>query len=139
MSSAKPASGASLPRPPVFRITLVQVAILGAVWAIVHVGAHPLIAECLVLGGFIAIVPQAFFAWRVFQYQGAHAAANMAKASYAGEIGKFLLAVSGFALVFAFYRPLEAWAVFAGYGGMVIIQVMGSWLLLRHSTPVNRT
>jgi ATP synthase protein I len=123
----------------VFRITLVQVVILGLVWAIVYGSAHALVAECLVLGGLIAIVPQAFFAWRVFQYQGARAAASMAKASYAGEIGKFLLAVSGFALVFAFYRPLQAWAVFAGYGGMVIIQVMGSWLLLRHSRPVNRT
>ena len=76
-------------------------------------------------------VPQAYFAWRVFQYSGARFAEQIARASYAGEIAKFLLTVSGFALVFALLRPLEAWAVFAGYGGMLIIKVTGSWLLLR--------
>ena len=77
------------------------------------------------------MLPQAFFSWRVFQYRGAQAATQIARASYAAETGKFLLAVAGFALVFAFYRPLEAWLVFAGYGGMLVIQIAGSWLLLR--------
>ncbi len=131
-------NGASLPRPPVYRISLLQAAFLGMAWLAVHIGGYPLVAESMVLGGLIAIVPQAFFAWRVFQHQGARAASAIARASYAGEIGKFFLAVSGFALVFAFYRPLEAWAVFAGYGGMLIIHVAGSWLLLRRATTVER-
>ncbi len=132
-------SGARLPRPPVHMITLAQVVSLGVVWAVLHFASNPLVAESLVLGGLIAVLSQAYFAWRVFRYRGAQAASHIARASYAGETGKFLLAVTGFALVFAFVRPLQAWAVFAGYGGMVIIQVTGSWLLLRQATPVNRT
>ena len=41
------------------------------------------------------------------------------------------MAITGFGLVFALLRPIEAGAVFAGYGTMLIIQVTGSWLLLR--------
>ncbi len=132
-------SGARLPRPPVHRISVVQIVILVVVCLALKYGVTPVLAESLLLGGLIAILPQAYFAWRVFQHQGARAAHHIARSSYVGEVGKFVLAVTGFALVFAFYRPVEAWAVFAGYGGMLIIQVTGSWLLLRQAAPVNRT
>ena len=132
-------NGAKLPRPPAHRITLVQVVVLVVFGGALHYAAYPLVAESLILGGLIAVLSQAYFTWRVFQHRGAQAALRIARASYAGEIGKFFLAVAGFALVFAFHRPLEAWAVFAGYGGMLIIQVTGSWLLLRQAAPVNRT
>ena len=131
--------GARLPRPPAHRITLAQVAVLVVVGGALDYAAYPSVAESLILGGLIAVLSQAYFAWRVFRHRGAQAASRIARASYAGEIGKFLLAVTGFALVFAFYRPLQAWAVFAGYGGMLIIQVTGSWLLLRQAASVNRT
>jgi ATP synthase protein I len=132
-------SGASLPRPPAHRITLAQLAILAMLSGGVYYAAYPEVAESLFLGGLIAVLPQAYFTWRVFRHGGAQSASRIARASYAGEIGKFLLAVAGFALVFAFHRPLVAWAVFAGYGGMLIIQVTGSWILLRQATPVDRT
>jgi len=132
-------SGASLPRPPAYRITLVQGLILAMIVVGVYYTGHPTAAECFFLGGLVAVLPQAYFIWRVFRHGGAQAASIIARASYSGEIGKFFLAVVGFALVFAVYKPLAAWAVFAGYGVMLIIQVAGSWLLLRHSTPVNRT
>ena len=135
----KPMSGASLPRPPAHRITVAQVAILVLLGAGLYYLGRPVVAESLFLGGLIAVLPQAYFTWRVFRHAGAQAASRIAQASYVGEIGKFFLAVAGFALVFAVYRPLAAWAVFAGYGAMLFIQVAGSWLLLRHATPVNRT
>ncbi len=94
-------------------------------------GNYPVLAISLVAGGLIAVLPQAYFAYRVFHRAGAQAARHIARASYAGEIGKFVMAVAGFALVFALLRPIEGWAVFAGYGGMLVIQVTGAWLLLR--------
>ena len=44
------------------------------------------------------------------------------------------MAIAGFGLVFALLRPLTAWAVFAAYGVMVIIQVAGAWMLLRSAS-----
>ena len=132
-------SGASLPRPPAHRITLVQIAVLVLLGGALYVVAHPVAAQSLVLGGLVGVIPQAYFAWRVFRRGGARAAPQIARAGYSGETGKFLLAVAGFGLVFAFHRPVEAWAVFAGYGGMLIIQVAGSWWLIRHAAPHDRT
>ncbi|MAT92691.1 MAG: ATP F0F1 synthase subunit I [Halioglobus sp.] len=126
-------TGAGIPRPPIHRITLAQLAILvpaclvlavyDAVWAY-SVGA----------GGLIAIVPQAWFARMAFRNSGARAAQAIARASYAGEVGKFLLSVAGFAVVFATVRPIAGAAVFAGYLAMLALQITGSWLLLRQQS-----
>ena len=64
---------------------------------------------------------------------GASAARAIARSSYAGEVGKFLLSVAGFAVVFALVRPIDGLAVFAGYLAMLAIQITGSWLLLAGS------
>ena len=73
----------------------------------------------------------------VFGLQGARAMQQIARNSYAAEIGKFVMAVTGFMLVFAMVRPLEGWAVFASYGVMLVIQIIGAWLLLRNSAAGN--
>jgi ATP synthase protein I len=81
-------------------------------------------------GGLIAIVPQAYFALLAFRWSGAQSAEAVARSSYVGEAGKFLLSVAGFAAVFAALRPVNGLAVFAGYLVMLAVQIMGSWLLL---------
>ncbi len=82
-------------------------------------------------GGLIAILPQAYFATLAFRWRGARSARAIARSSYAGEVGKFLLSVAGFAAVFVMLRPISGLAVFAGYLAMLAIQILGSWLLLR--------
>ena len=91
----------------------------------------PAVAYSALFGGLVAVIPQAWFTHRVFRRQGAQAATQIARASYAAEVGKFFMAVAGFALVFALVRPIIGWAVFAGYGVMLIVQVIGAWYLLR--------
>ncbi len=78
----------------------------------------------------MAIIPQAYFAMLAFRWRGARSARAIARSSYAGETGKFLLSVAGFAVVFATVRPISGLAVFAGYLVMLAIQIIGSWLLL---------
>jgi len=82
-------------------------------------------------GGLIAILPQAYFAALAFRWRGAKSARAIARSSYLGQVGKFLLSVAGFAAVFVALRPIDAPAVFAGYLLMLAIQITGSWLLLR--------
>jgi ATP synthase protein I len=123
-------AGAEIARPPVHRITLAQLALLVTI-CLFLTAFDKVCAYSLASGGLIAIVPQAYFARQAFRWRGARSARAMARASYAGEIGKFLLSVAGFAVVFAMVRPIDGLAVFAGYLAMLAVHIIGSWLLLR--------
>ncbi|GAB5453056.1 MAG: hypothetical protein Hals2KO_33840 [Halioglobus sp.] len=122
--------GANIARPPVHRITLVQLAVLLPLCLLVAL-ADEVRAYSLAAGGLVAVLPQAWFAARAFQRRGASAAQAIARNSYIGEVGKFLLSAVGFALVFAMVRPINGLAVFAGFLAMLVIQILGSWWLLR--------
>ena len=124
--------GAEIARPPVHRITLAQLATL-TLLCLLSWAYDQVVAWSLAAGGLVAIVPQAYFARLAFRWRGAKSAQAAARASYAGEIGKFLLSVAGFAVVFATVRPISGLAVFAGYLAMLAIQIIGSWLLLSRS------
>ena len=121
--------GAEIARPPVHRITLAQLATL-SLMCLLSMAYEPVIAWSLGAGGLVAIIPQAYFAHLAFRWRGAKSARAMARSSYAGEIGKFLLSVAGFAVVFATVRPIDGLSVFIGYLVMLAIQIIGSWLLL---------
>ncbi|MEZ5503037.1 MAG: ATP synthase subunit I [Halioglobus sp.] len=122
-------AGAEIARPPVHRITLVQLALLFSL-CLVLLAIDKVCAYSVFSGGLIAVVPQAYFAVLAFKLRGARSARAIARSSYVGETGKFLLSVAGFAIVFAVVRPLQPAAVFAGYLAMLVIQITGSWLLL---------
>ena len=123
-------SSAGLSRPPVYRITLAQLGLLLPVCLVLY-RFNPVMAQSALAGGAIAVIPQAWFASRVFRFRGARSAQAIARSSYSGEIGKFMLTAAGFAAVFATLRPLHGPAVFGGYLAMLAIQVVGSWWLLR--------
>jgi ATP synthase protein I len=123
-------AGAEILRPPVHRITLAQLAIL-VLLCLSLLAADKVCAYSVFSGGLIAILPQAYFAALAFRWRGARSARAIARSSYAGQVGKFLLSVAGFAAVFVALRPIDAPAVFAGYLLMLVIQIIGSWLLLR--------
>jgi ATP synthase protein I len=121
--------GAEIARPPVHRITLVQLALLVSI-GLILLAFDRVFAYSVFSGGLIAIVPQAYFAVLAFRWRGARSAQAIARSSYAGEVGKFLLSCAGFGLVFGVLRPINGPAVFVGYLAMLITQITGSWLLL---------
>ena len=123
-------AGAEILRPPVYRITLAQLAIL-VLLCLFLLASDKVRAYSVLSGGLIAILPQAYFAALTFRWRGARSARAIARSSYVGQVGKFLLSVAGFAAVFVALRPIDAPAVFAGYLLMLVIQITGSWLLLR--------
>ena len=123
-------AGAEILRPPVYGITLAQLAIL-VLLCLLLLASDEVRAYSVLSGGLIAILPQAYFAALTFRWRGARSARAIARSSYAGQVGKFLLSVAGFAAVFVALRPIDAPAVFAGYLAMLVIQITGSWLLLR--------
>ena len=123
-------AGAEILRPPVHRITLVQLAIL-VFLCVVLLASDKVVAWSVFSGGLIAVLPQAYFAALAFRWRGATSARAIARSAYVGQVGKFLLSLAGFAAVFVALRPIDAPAVFAGYLLMLVIQITGSWLLLR--------
>ena len=123
-------AGAEIARPPVHRITLAQLAVLVSL-SLLLLARDKVCAYSMLSGGLVAVVPQAWFASRAFRWRGARSAREIARSSYAGETGKFILSVAGFAAVFATVRPIDGLAVFAGYLLMLALQIAGSWLLLR--------
>lgn len=124
-------SGANFPRPPVHNISFAQLLMLGASTALLSRWAEPGLLYSWVSGGLVAIVPQACFNWHFFCRRGAPGADRIVARGYLAEAGKLGLAALGFALIFALLRPLSVGAVFAAWGGMLIIQLVGSWYLLR--------
>ncbi len=127
-------AGAEIARPPVHRITLAQLAIL-VPCCLVLLAVDRVVAVSVLSGGLIAVLPQAYFAALAFRWRGAQSARAIARSSYMGETGKYLLSVAGFAVVFAAVRPINGLAVFAGYLAMLAIQITGSWLLLKSNQP----
>ncbi len=127
-------TGAEIARPPVHRITLWQLALLISLCLCV-LAFDTVFAYSVLSGGLIAIVPQAYFAVLAFRWRGARSVKAIARSSYAGELGKYVLSVVGFALVFAVIRPINGPAVFVGYLAMLITQITGSWLLLTRAQP----
>ena len=123
-------AGAEIKRPPVYRITAVQLVAL-ALSSVLIFNFDVVWATSVLSGGLIAVLPQAYFATRAFRWRGARSAQAIAKSSYAGVVGKFIFSAAGFAAVFALLRPIEGLAVFAGYLAMLMIQIIGSWLLLK--------
>ncbi|WP_324768075.1 ATP synthase subunit I [Pokkaliibacter plantistimulans] len=82
-------------------------------------------ALSIVLGGLICLLPNSYFAWRLFAVRGARSSRDIAKAFYKGEAGKLLITIVLFALVFSMVKPLNVLALFAGF---VAVQMM-NWIV----------
>lgn len=75
------------------------------------------------LGGVLFIVPQLYFTHYTFRYRGLSNAALMVYSSKWGELGKFLLTISGFALVWRFYPGVNVLVLMGVYGAFWLAQL----------------
>lgn len=123
-------TGAQYKKPPIHRIPVAQFLVL-VVLCLALLKIDQVWAYSMFCGGLVAVVPQAYFAAKVFKQTGAQSAEAVARVSYSGEVGKFVLTAAGFATVFATVSPLSGLTVFIGYLVMLAIQITGSWMLLR--------
>lgn len=130
-TARQPEAAASIAKPPVHRITVAQFAVLLPLGLGTWVFTNGVNALSLICGALVAIGPQAWFAAVAFRKRGARQAEEAARMGYVGGMRKFVLSAAGFAVVFALLRPIDAMAVFAGYICMLIVQIIGSWRLLR--------
>lgn len=85
------------------------------------------------LGGLIALVPNAYFAYRVFRYSGARSARAIVREMYSGEAGKLILTAVLFVTVLMAVKPLEVAALFGGY--LAVLAVGASALVIVRGFP----
>ncbi|WP_423896046.1 ATP synthase subunit I [Candidatus Pelagadaptatus aseana] len=74
------------------------------------------------IGGLIAVIPHLYFSIYAFRYMGARAARDITRSFYKGELGKYLLTLVGFALVFLQVKDVDMIALFGGYLFMLLLQ-----------------
>lgn len=73
-------------------------------------------------GAAIAILPGALVAWRVFRFRKGVAPRDYARAVYRGELGKFLLTMVLFALVFTGPQSLSMPVLFVVFLVAMLVQ-----------------
>ena len=89
----------------------VSLAVAGGAWA--WFGATAGVSA--LLGGATAVIPNGFLAARLLQSNRDPRDHAMMRAAWIGEVGKLLLTVLLFAVIFGVVRPLAPLAVFAGF------------------------
>jgi ATP synthase protein I len=94
---------------------LVQACVSFVVAAVLWVSIGRVAASSALLGGAAVVIPNGFLAARLLQPSRDQSAKAMMRSAWIGEFGKVLLTALLFGVIFGFVRPLEPWAVFAGF------------------------
>ena len=92
---------------------LAQVGVGLCLAAVVWLWQGGVAGASVVAGTFVAVIPNTFLAARLLGAR--NDARALLRSAWIGELGKLLLTVVLFGVVFAFLRPLSAAAVFAGF------------------------
>jgi ATP synthase protein I len=107
---------------------LAQAGVSTALAAVLWAGFGGTAAISTLLGGAAAVVPNGFLAARVLKPNRDVSAGAMMRAAWLGEIGKILLTVLAFGVIFGFVRPISPPAVFAGFIAAQLV-VFGALLM----------
>ena len=85
------------------------------------------------LGGLISIIPNAYFAFKVFRYRGARSTELLVRSAYTGELVKLALTGAGFALVFTQIDPLllHIAGLFCGFITVYLAGLVGMAVVFR--------
>lgn len=120
-------------RTPAFPVLTLQLIVTLAV-ALVLWGFQGWIAGYSgLLGGLVALIPNSYFAFRVYRYSGARSARAIVGEFYSGEAGKLILTAVLFIAVWLGVKPLAVAAVFGGY--LAVLAVGASALLIVKGFP----
>ena len=105
----------NLRTPPVYKVIIVQLAVTIFITAISLLISGTVLAYSALLGGLISVVPNSYFAFHAFRYQGARNAQNVVKSFIRGELGKIIITVVLFALGFTLITSLNELALILGF------------------------
>jgi ATP synthase protein I len=109
---------------------LLQAVITVLVAALAGISLDRIVATSVLLGGMVALVPNAFLAARLLSSAAEVTASSLMRSAWLGLLGKAVLTALLFALIFASVRPISAGAVFGGFIAAQFV-VLGALLIGR--------
>lgn len=113
----------SIAKPAVWRIVKIQLVLL-AVISLPLLIVDAKLAQSVVVGGLIQVVPQAWFNQQAFRYSGARQTGLILRSMYWGQAGKLLLTVALFSLAFGFLEELDIFALLITFVVMVVVHLV---------------
>ncbi len=119
-------ASATIKQPPVYRLILLQCFSTVALALVCYLWKGGTAGSSALLGGLIATVPSAWFAWRAFRYTGTREAERILGSFYIAEVGKFTLLAILFALVFKLVEPLHVGALFGVFIATLLVGIGSS-------------
>ena len=105
----------NLKTPPVYKVTIAQLAETVFIAVISLLISGIILAYSVLLGGLISAVPNSYFAFHAYRYQGARNAQKVVKGFIRGELGKIIMTVVLFALSFTLITSLNELALILGF------------------------
>jgi ATP synthase protein I len=130
-----------LGKEPILAFLLTQTLLSGLLAGALMLWLGPTAGMSALLGGVVAVLPNAFLAARLLSPGSTASAMNLLRAAWVGEIGKLVGTAVLFAAVFVAVRPLSAPALFGGYIAAQIVvfcaPLMGGGWLGKEDTKAN--
>lgn len=115
-------------------LTIAQAGVIPVVSILAYFIAGVVAAKSAGLGAFICWLGSAYFAWQAFRRAGASASKQILGSMYKGMIGKFLIVMVGFVVIFRSVSPLSMPALLSGF---LLVQAMAwvypLWAARRHA------
>jgi len=111
----RPVTVSTIKAPPIYIAFVIQFVLCVIAAGVIFFLFDLVAAYSILLGGFISIVPNGYFAWKAFRFRGARNTPLIVKSFYAGETGKLIMTGVLFALVFAGIKPLNELAVILSF------------------------
>jgi ATP synthase protein I len=112
----------NLKSPPVYKVIVAQLAASAIIATIFLIFGGFVAFYSGLLGGFISVAANSFFAAQAFRFSGARNAKKIVQSFMVGEIGKFIIVVGLFALSFGLIEPLNAYVMMFTF---VVAQIVG--------------
>ena len=128
----------NLKTPPVYKVTIAQLAATVFIAVISLLISGIILAYSVLLGGLISAVPNSYFAFHAYRYQGARNAQNVVKGFIRGELGKIIMTVVLFALSFTLITSLNELVLILGFTLIHFVGVIMSGFI-SYSPTQNKT
>ncbi|ENO15342.1 F0F1 ATP synthase subunit I [Marinobacter nanhaiticus D15-8W] len=106
-------------RPPVLRWLAFQTGIVILI-GLAFLFKSTVASYSAFLGGFIFVLPNAYFARKAFRHAGARSAKQIVSSFYQGEAGKLILCAVLFTMAFKWIQPLDVAALFLTFAIMLV-------------------
>jgi len=115
----------TIKRPPVFRITLIQLGLSGLISVLFLLRGQDAAISALA-GGLICAIPNAYFIHKAFKYSGAQQVSYVLRSFYQGGTWKMVLTAIGFAAAYKLIHPLDFLALFSAFVAVQAVNFFAS-------------